>query len=64
MDKNNKVLVFENVWEKQVFEQQEIKTIWKQFNPDMDETMVGERLRQIVWLVKNEFDQVVAMSED
>ena len=62
MDKNNKVLVFENVWEKQVFEQQEIKTIWKQFNPDMDETMVGERLRQIVWLVKNEFDQVVALS--
>ncbi len=62
MDKSNKVLVFENVWGKHVFEQQEIKTIWKQFNPGLDDDQVEERLQQIVWLVKNEFHQVVALS--
>lgn len=62
MDKSNKVLVFENVWEKQVFERQEIKTIWRQFSPDLDDFMAEERLKQIVWLVKNEFQQVVALS--
>lgn len=62
MVKNNNALVFENVWRKNVFERQEIKSLWRQFNPGLEEKKAEERLGQIVWLVKNEFNQVVGIS--
>ena len=60
-DKANSI-VFENVWQKNVFEKKEIELIWKQFNPSMEENEVDQRLKQICFLVKNEFYQVVGLS--
>lgn len=57
------VLTFENLWKKQPGElRKEIVTIWKQFNPEFEANQIEERLQQLVFVIKNEFDQVVGIS--
>ena len=56
-------LAFENLWQKNAAHlAPEIVTIWKQFNPGLEEAKADERLNQIVYVVKNEFGQVVGIS--
>lgn len=56
-------LSFENLWQKDPGElRQELITIWKQFNPSIEAELAEERLRQLVFVIKNEFNQVVGIS--
>jgi len=54
---------FENVWRKGVGElRKEIITIWKQYNPGLEEEKANERIGQLVFLIKNNMGQVVGIS--
>ena len=56
-------LSFENVWRKDLGElKKEVITIWKQYNPGAEEDKANERTSQIVFVAKNEFEQVVGIS--
>ncbi len=56
-------VTFENLWQKDLGElKKEIITIWKQHNPGIEEQHADERAKQIVFVIKNEFDQVVGIS--
>jgi GNAT superfamily N-acetyltransferase len=56
-------VTFENLWQKDLGElKREIITIWKQYHPEMEAQHADERARQIVFVIKNEFDQVVGIS--
>ncbi len=56
-------LVFENVWRKDLGElKREILIMWKQHNPGIEERKAEERLSQVVYIIKNELDQVVGVS--
>lgn len=60
---NKHSVSFENLWGKHPGElQKEIITIWKQFSPSLDAEKAEDRLRQLVFVVKNEFEQVVGIS--
>ncbi|MCB0488004.1 MAG: hypothetical protein R2820_03185 [Cyclobacteriaceae bacterium] len=60
---NKHSVSFENLWGKHPGElQKEIVTIWKQFSPGMEAEKVNERLSQLAYVVKNEFEQVVGIS--
>jgi hypothetical protein len=55
-------LVFENMWKKEdatVFAQ--VKAIWKRL-VKMDETTMNERARQLVYVVKNQQNEIIAIS--
>jgi hypothetical protein len=54
---------FENLWRKDAgMLQKEIIMIWKQFDPSPEAGKAEERLRQLVYIVKNDFDQVIGIS--
>ncbi|NJN41882.1 MAG: hypothetical protein HC811_06285, partial [Flammeovirgaceae bacterium] len=53
---------FENLWNKDIPEKREIITIWKQFHESLESEKAEERLNQIVFIAKNEFNQVVGIS--
>ncbi|MEQ8423531.1 MAG: hypothetical protein RIA63_02405 [Cyclobacteriaceae bacterium] len=54
---------FENLWKRNPSElKKEILTIWKQFNPDLEGEKAEERLNQLVFVIKNEFGQVIGIS--
>mgnify|MGYP000858923462 FL=1 len=56
-------VTFENLWRKDPGAlKKEIITIWKQHNPAFEENQAEERAKQIVYVVKNEFEQVVGIS--
>lgn len=56
-------VTFENLWQKDLGElKKEIITIWKQYHPGLEEDNAEERAKQIVFVIKNEFDQVVGIS--
>jgi hypothetical protein len=55
-------LKFENVWQKDVAAiKEESKAIWKKLNA-VEDTGMDERTNQLVYVVKNESDRVVALS--
>jgi len=59
----DKAITYENLWRKDPGElKKEVITIWKQYNPGIEETQAEERANQIVYIVKNEFDQVIGVS--
>lgn len=56
-------VTFENLWRKDLGElKREIITIWKQHNPGIEEQHAEERAKQIVFVIKNEFEQVIGLS--
>lgn len=63
MDSTNNSITYENLWRKDPGElKKEVITIWKQYNPGIEEAQAEERANQIVYIVKNEFDQVIGVS--
>ena len=60
---NHHKVTFENLWHKDLGElKKEIITIWKQYNPGVEEQHAEERAKQIVFIIKSEFDQVIGLS--
>jgi hypothetical protein len=58
-----KNVTYENLWRKDLGElKKEVLTMWKQHNPGFEEGKAEERASQIVWVAKNEFDQVIGVS--
>lgn len=60
---NHHKVTFENLWRKDLGElKKEILTIWKQHYPGFEEQHAEERAKQIVFVIKSEFEQVVGLS--
>jgi len=56
-------LEFENLWRKDPGNlRKEILTIWKQYITGVEANQIEERLNQLVFVIKNEYDQVVGIS--
>lgn len=54
---------FENLWRKDPGTlRKEIVTIWKQYSPELESEKIEERLGQLAYVIKNEFEQVVGIS--
>ncbi len=58
-----KNVTYENLWRKDLGElKKEVITMWKLHNPGFEEDKTEERASQIVWVAKNEFEQVVGVT--
>jgi len=54
---------YENLWGMDAAElKKEVITMWKQHNPGFEGAKVEERANQIVFVAKNEFEQVIGVS--
>ncbi|MEQ8302728.1 MAG: hypothetical protein RIB47_05000 [Cyclobacteriaceae bacterium] len=63
MNTDHKKLSFENLWRKDLGElKKEVITMWRQHNPGFEENKAEERAGQIVYIIKNEFGQVIGVS--
>ncbi|MEZ4944243.1 MAG: GNAT family N-acetyltransferase [Cyclobacteriaceae bacterium] len=63
MNSTTKNISYENLWRKDLGElKKEVITMWRQHNPGLEEEKAEERANQIVWVAKNEFDQVIGVS--
>lgn len=58
-----KNVTYENLWRKDLGElKKEVITMWKLHNPGFEEDKAEERASQIVWVAKNEFEQVIGVT--
>ena len=56
-------IIFKNMWRKSHSDiAEEIIALWKQLNPDMSENDAAQRLTQLVYVAKNENNQVVGIA--